>query len=69
LEDEAVNDTANYMNTEQGVLDAYDDSKTVPWENNFSNDYGVALNGKTLDFMFQNKEKYSQVLEKVLYKA
>jgi len=52
-----------------GVLHVEDDSRTVPWETSNSEDFGVALNGKTLDFMLQNKENYDQVLKKVLYKA
>lgn len=41
----------------------------MPWEADSDGDFGVALNGKTLNFMIQNKEKYDSVLRKVLYKA
>jgi len=42
----------------------------VPWDD-FENpdQYGVALNGKMLGFMFTNREKYREVLIKVLTKA
>lgn len=46
-----------------------DGSKSVPWEKDAGNDVGVALNGKTLNFMISNQERYNQVLMKVLHKA
>jgi len=55
--------------SDRGVLDVEDDSKTVPWENDSDRAVGVALNGKTLAFLSNNQEKYDLVLKKVLHKA
>ena len=42
----------------------------VPWkDDSSSDDIGVALNGKTLQYMIDNKSRYGTVLLKVLYKA
>lgn len=44
-----------------------DDMTQVPWEND--DKCGVALNGKMLSFMIQNKDEYELVLNKTLKKA
>lgn len=49
-----------------------DECTQVPWdvhEEHGTENYGVALNGKTLHFLSQNKEQYEPVLRKVLMKA
>jgi cation-transporting ATPase 13A2 len=45
-----------------------EDTKYVPWENQLSS-CGVALDGKTLAFISENREKYDAVLHKILLKA
>lgn len=48
-----------------------DEYTQVPWEleEEGTENYGVALNGKTLHFLSQNKQQYEPVLNKVLMKA
>lgn len=46
-----------------------DDTRQVPWDGQDLKDFGVALNGKTLSFMYQNRELYEIALRKVLMQA
>ena len=46
-----------------------DFTKNVPWDNFDNNQFGVALNGSTLAFLYKNKRTYAAVLHKVLFKA
>ena len=39
-----------------------------PW-NNLQTNYGIALNGKTLEFLYNNREKYERTLIEILSKA
>ena len=48
------------------VNNAYID---VPWDQASSNDFGVALNGKLLNFLSTNRDRYSVALNKILSKA
>jgi magnesium-transporting ATPase (P-type) len=45
------------------------DHCNVPWENDINDEVGVALNGKLLNFMYLNRQRYDYVLKNVLYKA
>jgi len=47
----------------------FDSKRLVPWEVDKELDYGVALNGKTLAFLHENKLEYESVMLKVLHKA
>lgn len=46
-----------------------DQTRDVPWDGQASKNFGVALNGKLLSFLSQNKETYRIALRKILFKA
>mmetsp|Transcript_12683 Transcript_12683/g.21349 ORF Transcript_12683/g.21349 Transcript_12683/m.21349 type:complete len:277 (+) Transcript_12683:2140-2970(+) len=50
---EALEGQTSHVPSQRDPL-AHDSSKTVPWEEENAKDFGVALNGKTLDFLHSN---------------
>lgn len=53
---------------EEHKVQVFDPTTDVPWDN-LSIECGVALNGSTLAFLKNNREKFEVVLLKILYKA
>ena len=53
---------------EKHTVQVKDSRYDVPWDNK-EVECGVALNGSTLAFMKNNKDKYGVVLYKILFKA
>jgi cation-transporting ATPase 13A3/4/5 len=53
----------------QDTFEGLDSQYEVPWEVEQASDFGVALNGKTLDFLNNHQDSHESVLLKVLLTA
>lgn len=51
------------------VLNVANPYSDVPWDQATTNDFGVALNGKLLNFLSVNRDVYRVALNKILSKA
>ena len=75
MKESQINSSRNATYVEQSQTDQkyemIDDTKDVPWENldEENTNFGVAINGKTLNHMFRSRETYDLAMRKVLYKA